>query len=277
MALEIAGFELTEALPYIGVSILDIITALIVLVVGVIVVKVVTNYLENWMLKSGLTKILAEFTNRLISIILYIVIILIALNALGLEMGATLISIVALLGFVIGFALKDTLSNIAAGFMLSIVKPFKIGDKVTVNGENGKVAGVGMSVTAIDTLDNKRVVIPNSEVWGGNIINFTKHSTRRVDMETGVSYDDDLDHVIKVTMELLENDERVLSEPKPQVAVSEMGDSAITLIVRPWVKTEDYRPFCYDFQKAVKQKYDEEGIEMPYPQMDIHLEEESEE
>jgi len=263
---------ITDPLPYIGISILDIIISLIVLIVGILVVKLFSSSIEKRMVKSGLTKILAKFTTRLISIILYIFVVLISLSLLGLEMGAAIISIAVVLGFVIGFALGDTLSNIAAGFMLAITKPFKKGDFVTVNGESGKVKGVGISITALDTTDNKRIVIPNSEVWGGNIINFTKHPTRRVDMETGVSYNDDLDKVIRVTMDLLKEDERVLSEPKPKVAVKEMGDSAISLIVRPWVKTEDYWDFYYDFQKAAKQKYDEEGIEIPYPQMDVHLE-----
>lgn len=276
MVFEIAGFALDEALPYIGVSIFDIILALIALLVGVIIVKVVAGSIKNWMKKSGLAQILAEFTARLVSIILYIFVVLISLTFLGLKMGATLAAIVAVLGFVIGFALKDTLGSIAAGFMIAIVKPFEKGDKVDVNGEKGTVKAVGMSVTAIDTVDNKRIYIPNGELWSSNVTNFTEHSTRRVDMETGVSYDDDLDQVIRVTMDLLEEDERVLSEPKPKVAVSEMGDSAITLAVRPWVKTEDYWDFYFDFQKAVKQKYDEEGIEMPYPQMDVHLERESE-
>jgi len=273
ISLEIAGFALNEALPFIGVSILNIVKALIALFVGIIIIKIVTGSIEDWMVKSGLSKTLTGFTNRLIGIILYIFVILVALTFLGLEMGAALVSIGAVLGFVIGFALKDTLGDIAAGFMLAIVKPFGIGDKVVINGKKGIVKGIGMSVTAIDTLDNKRVVIANGEVWKDNIINFTEHPISRVDMETGVSYDDDLDKVIRATMEVLEEDERVLSEPKPKVAVSEMGDSAITLIVRPWVKTEDYKEFYYDFQKAVKQKYDEMGIEIPYQQMDVHLEE----
>ncbi len=274
MTLEIVFLGLNDALPYIGVSILDIITAVIVLVVGIVVVRVVAGSIKNWMIKSGLTKILAEFTSRLISIILYIFVILVSLTFLGLEMGATLVSISVVLGFVLGFALGDTLSNIASGFMLAITNPFKKGDYVTVNGESGTVKGVGISVTSIDTPDNKRIVIPNKSIWGGNIINFSKHPTRRVDMEVGVSYDDDLDKVIRVTMDLLEKDERVLPEPKPKVAVREMGDSAITLVVRPWVNKGDYWNFYFDFQKAAKQKYDEVGIEMPYPQMDVHLEKE---
>lgn len=275
MALEIAGYGLTETLPYIGISILDVILAVVVLIGGIIIAKLVTGSLENWMLKSGLTRILAEFTSRLICIILYIFVILISLTFLGLEMGAALVSISVVLGFVLGFALGDTLSNIAAGFMLAITNPFKKGDYVTVNGETGTVKGVGISVTSLDTPDNKRIVIPNKSIWGGNIVNFSEHPTRRVDIEVGVDYDDDLDQVIRVTMDLLEKDERVLSKPKPKAAVKEMGDSAITLAVRPWVKTEDYWDFYYDFQKAVKQKYDEEGISMPYPQMDVHLEKES--
>lgn len=276
MALEIFGYGFNEALPYIGVSLFDIIVALIVLFAGFIVVKVLTGSIEDWMIKSGLTQILAGFITRVVSIILYIFVVLISLSFLGLEMGAVLVSVSVVLGFVLGFALRDTLSNIAAGFMLAITSPFKKGDYVTVNGESGTIQGVGISVTSLDTPDNKRIVIPNGEIWGGNITNFSKHSTRRVDMEVGVGYDDDLDKVIRVTMELLEKDERVLSEPKPRVAVKEMADSAIILIVRPWVKKEDYWDFYYDFQKTAKQKYDEEGISIPYPQMDIHLEKETE-
>lgn len=271
MALEIAGFGLEESLPYVGVSILDTVLALISLCVGIIVVKLITGYIKDWMLSSGLNEILAGFTSRLVSIFLYILVVLVSLTFLGLEMGVLLVSVVAVLGFVVGFALQDTFSSIAAGFMLAVVKPFEKGDYVKVNGETGIVKGVGISITSIDTKNNERIVIPNGEIWGGNITNFTEHSARRLDMETGVSYDDDLDKVIRVTMDLLKEDDRVLSEPKPQVAVKEMGDSAIVLAVRPWVKQEDYWKFYYDFQKTVKQKYDEEGISMPYPHMDVTL------
>lgn len=268
---KVIGFGLTEALPYIGVSILNIIAALSTLFIGFLIVRVSSDPLKSWMSKSGLSKILVEFTTRLIKIFLYILVVLIALTFLGLEMGATLISISVVFGFVLGFALSDSLSNIAAGFMIAITKPFKKGDRVTINGEMGTIKGVGISVTSVDTPDNKRIVVPNKLIWGSNIINFTRHSIRRVDIEAGVGYDDNLDKVIRVTMKLLERDERVLSDPKPRVAVKEMADSAIILVIRPWVKQEDYWDFYYDFQKALKQKYDEEGISIPYPQMDVHL------
>jgi small conductance mechanosensitive channel len=190
---------------------------------------------------------------------------------LGVEIGAALVSVSVVLGFVLGFALGDTLSNIASGFMIAITKPFKKGDYVTANGESGTIRNVGISITEIDTIDNKRVIIPNKLVWGGNVTNYTHHKTRRVDMEVGVGYNDDLDKVIKSTMQLIKSDKRVLTDPEPQVAVKEMADSAVILTIRPWVKTEDYWDFFFDFQKAIKQKYDKEGISIPFPQRDVHL------
>ena len=234
--IEIAGFNLEEKLPLIGISIWNIIMFLAVLIIGIIAV----NFLKKWMLKAKLSEILSEFTTRIIKLILYIFVIGTALAFLGVETGAALVSVSVVLGFVLGFALGDTLSNIAAGFMIAITKPFKKGDYVTANGESGTITNVGISITELDTVDNKRIVVPNKLVWGGNITNFTKHPTRRVDLSIGVGYSDDLDKVIKTTMNLIKQDKRVLSDPQPQVAVSEMGDSSVNLVIRPWVKTEDY-------------------------------------
>jgi len=271
MAIEIAGYGLEEPLPLIGISLWNIILFIAVLIIGIIVVRIATGALKKWMIKGKIAEILAEFITRVIRLILFVFVFGTALAFLGIEIGAALISVSVVLGFVLGFALGDTLSNIASGFMVAVTKPFKAGDYVTVNGESGVIKNVGISVTELDTIDNKRVIIPNKLVWGGNITNFTKHPTRRVDMKVGVSYEDDLDKVIKITMGLLKADKRVLSDPEPQVAVSEMADSSINLVVRPWVKTEDYWGFFFDFQKAVKQKYDKEGISIPFPQRDVHL------
>jgi len=271
MALVIAGYSLEDPIPLLGVSLWNIILFIIVLIVGIIVVKVATNAIKKWMFKAKMAEILAEFTTRILRMIMYIFVIGVALAFLGIEIGTALVSVSVVLGFVLGFALGDTLSNIASGFMVAITKPFKAGDFVTVNGETGIIKNVGISLTEIDTVDNKRIIIPNKLVWGGNITNFTRHPTRRVDIEMGVSYNDDLDHVIKTTMDLLKSDNRVLSNPEPQVAVKEMADSAVILVIRPWVKTEDYWNFFFDFQKALKQKYDKEGISIPFPQRDVHL------
>jgi len=269
--MQIAGYGLEEKLPLIGISIWNIIMFLAVLIIGIIVVKIAARMLKKWMLKAKLSEILSEFTTRIIKLILYIFVIGTALAFLGVEIGAALVSVSVVLGFVLGFALGDTLSNIAAGFMIAITKPFKKGDYVTANGESGTITNVGISITELDTVDNKRVIVPNKLVWGGNITNFTKHPTRRVDLSIGVGYSDDLDKVIKTTLALIKKDNRVLSDPQPQVAVSEMGDSSVNLVIRPWVKTEDYWDFFFDFQKALKQEYDRAGINIPFPQTDVHL------
>ena len=271
MAFTIAGINLEAPLPLIGVSLWNIILAILALVIGIIVVKIVANVLKKWMLRSNLGEILAEFATRIIRIILYVFVVGTALAFLGIQIGAALVSVSVVLGFVLGFALGDTLSNIASGFMISITKPFKTGDYVNVSGEGGTIKNVGISVTELDTPDNKHIIIPNKSVWGGNIINFTKNPIRRVDMEMGVGYDDDLDVVIKTTMDLIKADDRVLSDPGPQVAVKEFADSAVILVIRPWVKTADYWGFYFDFQKAMKKAYDNAGINIPYPQMDVHL------
>jgi small-conductance mechanosensitive channel len=271
MAIEIAGFGLEEPLPYIGVSIWNIILTIVVLIVGIIVVKIATSTLKKWMIKSKISVILAEFSTRVIRLILYVFVVGTALAFLGIEIGTALISISVVMGFVLGFALGDTLSNIASGFMIAVTKPFKKGDYVTLNGESGTIENVGISVTELKTIDNKLVIIPNKSAWGSNIINFTKYSTRRVDMELGVGYGDNLDKVIKSTLDVLKSDKRVLTDPAPQVAVSGFGDSAVNIVVRPWVKTSDYWNFFFDFKKNIKQRYDKDGINIPFPQMDVHL------
>ena len=274
MAIEIAGYGLQDPLPLIGVSIWNILLFIGTLIIGFIIVKIATGSIKKWMLKANMTKILAEFATRSLRLIMYIFVLGVALAFLGIEVGTALVSVSVVLGFVLGFALGDTLSNIASGFMVAITKPFKAGDFVTTNGETGTIQNVGISVTELDTIDNKRIIIPNKLVWGGNITNFTKHPTRRVDMEVGVSYSDDLDHVIKTTMNVIKSDKRVLANPEPMVGVKEMADSAVVLVVRPWVKTKDYWGFYFDFQKMVKQRYDKEGISIPFPQRDVHLFEE---
>ena len=271
MAFEIAGYGLQDPLPLLGVSLWNILLFVGVLIIGFIAVKIALGAIKKWMIKAKMAVILADFTIRVLRLILYIFVIGTALAFLGIEIGAALVSVSVVLGFVLGFALGDTLSNIASGFMVAITKPFKAGDFVTANGETGTIRNVGISVTELDTIDNKRIIIPNKLVWGGNITNFTRHPTRRVDMEIGVSYGDDLDHVIKTTMGLLKADTRVLSDPKPQVGVKEMADSAIILVIRPWVKTDDYWNFFFDFQKSLKQTYDKEKISIPFPQHDVHL------
>jgi small-conductance mechanosensitive channel len=273
--IEIAGINLTEPLPLVGFSLWNLILFIVVLLVGSIIVKIVAKSVKKSLLRAKATEILAEFTGRLVNIMLFIFVLFTALGFLGLDIGQYILGIAVVLGFVLGFALGDTLSNIAAGFMIAITKPFKAGDVVTVSGETGAIQSVGISVTELNTPDNKRIIIPNKSVWGGNIINFTRHPIRRVDLEVGVGYEDDLNNVIKVSMGVINSHPKVLKDPAPQVAVSEHGDSAVVFVVRPWCKTEDYWDVFFDLKKALKEAYDRAGISIPYPQMDVHMMKES--
>ncbi|UCG69282.1 MAG: mechanosensitive ion channel, partial [Thermoplasmata archaeon] len=265
------GFNIQEDLPLLGFSLWNLIMFIEVLIIGLSVVKIVGRSVRKSLLKGKASEILAEFTSRLIKIMLTIFVVFTALGFLGLDMGEYILGLAVVLGFVLGFAIGDTLSNIAAGFMVAITKPFKAGDVVTIGGETGAIQSVGISVTELNTPDNKRIIIPNKSVWGGNIINFTRHGKRRVDMEVGVGYTDDLNKVIKTTMEVIKSHPKILSDPAPQVAVSDHGDSAVGLVVRPWCKTEDYWDVFFDMKKALKEAYDREGISIPYPQMDVHM------
>ncbi|MFW6304159.1 MAG: mechanosensitive ion channel family protein [Candidatus Saliniplasma sp.] len=269
--MEIAGYGLQEELPYLGLSLWNLILFVITLVVGLILVKVVSRMIKNAMLRNNIRKILTEFTTRILRIVLYVFVIGVSLSFLGVQVGAALISLSVVLGFVLGFALGDTLSNIASGVMIAITKPFRSGHYVKVNGEEGVIKSVGISLTELDTKDNKHIVIPNKLVWGSNIVNYTHNKTRRVDIETGVGYDDDLDLAIKTSLNILKTHPKVLDEPEPQVKVKSMDDSFVGLTVRPWVKTEDYWNTFFDLQKQLKEGYDEAGLNIPYPQMDVHL------
>ena len=269
--MEIAGYGLEENLPYLGFSIWNIILFVVTLFVGIILVKIVSRTMKKTMLRANMRKILTEFITRIMRIILYIFVIGIALSFIGVRVGAALVSVSVVLGFVLGFALGDTLSNIAAGVMIAVTRPFRQGHFVNVNGEEGVIKTVGISVTELDTPDNKHIIIPNKHVWGNNIINYTHNPIRRIDLETGVGYDDDLNLAIKTSLMVLRKHPKVLKDPAPVAKVKSMDDSAVTLVVRPWVKTDDYWNVFFDLQKALKEGYDEAGLNIPYPQMDVHM------
>jgi small-conductance mechanosensitive channel len=270
MGITLFGVDIEEPLPLIGVSIWNIIMFIVVLLVGVLVIRFVARYMKKSMLRAKLSELLAEFLTRIFRITLYVFLIFISLGFLGLDVGSALIALSVVMGFVLGFAFGDTLSNMAAGFMIAMTRPFKVGDYVQISGESGTIRCVGISLTELNTPDNKLVVIPNKLVWGSNIVNYSKFPIRRVDMQVGVSYGDDLNKVMKTAMTIVKSHPNVLEDPAPQVAVSEMGDSAVVFVVRPWTKTEDYWGVFFGLQKKLKEGLEKEGISIPFPQMDVH-------
>jgi small conductance mechanosensitive channel len=195
---------------------------------------------------------------------------LIALSQLGISLGPLLAGL-GIAGFVIGFALQDTLSNFASGLMILFYKPFDVGDTVEVGGVFGTVNHMSLVNTTVLTFDNQTLVIPNNKIWGDVIKNVTSQRTRRVDMTFGIGYADDVPKAEKVLMEIIESHELVLEDPEPMVRLHELGDSSVNFVVRPWVKTDDYWPVYWDITRAVKLGFDAQGISIPFPQRDVHV------
>ncbi len=199
-----------------------------------------------------------------------IIAVVIALWQLGISLGPMLAGL-GVVGFIVGFAMQDSLSNFAAGMMILIYRPYDVGDQVEVVGVLGKVQHMSMVSTSVLTFDNQKLVIPNSKIWGDVIKNVTDQNVRRVDMVFGISYSDDIARAEAVLSDILATHDRVLETPEPMVRLHKLGDSSMDFVVRPWVKTEDYWDVYWDVTRAVKMRFDAEGISIPFPQRDVHL------
>lgn len=262
---------LETEIPFTDVTIFSIIAAIVIIIVGYFVAILVGKYIRKTMLKAKMAKILAEFTSRIVRILIIIFVIAIGIGFLGIDVGAAVVSISVVSGFVLGFAFQETLGNLAAGFMIAITKPFRAGDYVEIADKSGSINHVGASITTMTTVDNKRVIIPNSKIWGSPIVNYTALNKRMIDMRVGISYKDNMGKAITVTMNVLNKSKYVLKDPQPTVAVAELGDSSVNLIVRPWVNTKDYWGAKWEITQQIKEAFDKEGISIPFPQTDVHL------
>ncbi len=243
---------------------------LIILLIGSIVIGIAKKVLRSSLQKSGkisaiLEKFLVDVTGR----ILWIVVLMIGLGQLGIDIGP-MIAALGVAGFVIGFALQESLGNLAAGLMLLINEPFKAGDFVEAGGHAGVIRELNLMSTVMTTGDNKRITIPNSGIWGSAIVNYSANDTRRVDMVVGIGYGDDIGAAMKIIQGIVDNHPKILKDPAVTIAVSELADSSVNMVVRPWVNTPDYWGVYFDFHRDVKEKLDAAGIEIPFPQMDVH-------
>jgi len=196
--------------------------------------------------------------------------ILIAISQLGISLGPLLAGL-GIAGFIIGFALQDSLSNFASGVLILLYRPFDVGDTVDAGGVSGKVSSMSLVNTTFMTFDNQRLVVPNNKIWGSVITNVTAQQTRRIDLVFGISYGDDLDQAESVLNEVINAHEAVLEDPPPTIKLHELGEFSMNIIVRPWVKTSDYWRTYWDLTKSVKQEFDKAGISIPFPQRDVHV------
>lgn len=259
--------RLQEWIVFYGIK---IILAVVIFIVGRWVAKALKNVIQKMMAKQNVETTLASFICNLSYVILMTVVIIAALNQIGIQ-TASLIAIVGAAGLAIGLALQGSLANFAAGFLMLIFHPFKTGDYIEGAGTQGSVEEIHVFTTQLKTPDNKTVIIPNAKIMGDIIVNFSAKDTRRVDLVIGVSYSDNLQKVKHVLEDVLSKDNRILKDPTPTIAVLELGDSSVNFAVRPWVKTADYWSVYFDLTEGIKKRFDDEGISIPFPQRDVHV------
>lgn len=244
--------------------------ALLIILVGSMVIRLATNSLNRLLKARKVDPTIANFAASLIKYALLAFVVIAALGRVGVQ-TASFVAIVGAAGLAIGLALQGSLSNFAAGVLLIGFRPFKAGDFIEAAGTAGVVESVQIFTTVLKTGDNRIIVVPNSNILGGNIINYSKEERRRIDLVIGVSYDADLQKTKQVLQQIIEQEERILKEPGCTIAVNELGASSVDFIVRPWVNTADFWAVRWDLLEKIKQALDANDIGIPYPQMDVHL------
>ena len=248
----------------------NIVITAAILLGGIWLAKRIKKYIVLIMERRNIDALLASFTSNIAYVALVAFVIIAALSQLGIQ-TTSFVAIIGAAGLAIGLSLQNSLSNFASGVMIIAFRPFKVGDFIEAGGVAGVVEGIQIFSTQMRTGDNKQIIVPNSSITGGNIVNYSAKDTRRVDMVFGIGYGDDIKKAKDILLKLLEEDERILKDPAPVVAVSELADSSVNFVVRPWVKSDDFWGVKFDYTENVKLTFDKEGISIPYPQQDVHL------
>ncbi len=249
---------------------LKVIAAAAILVIGYFAAIGIRGFIRRMLRRSRVDETLVSFITSVSYVAIMAFIIIAAVGKLGVQ-TASFVAVIGAAGLAVGLALQGSLANFAAGVLMVIFKPFKVGDFIEAGGSTGVVEEIGIFTTEIKSPDNKKIIVPNAKVTGDNIINYTAKDKRRVDIIAGVSYSSDLDKVRKVLEEILSGDDRILQEPAPTISVLELADSSVNFAVRPWVKTGDYWDVFFAIQEKIKKSFDAEGIAIPFPQHDVHI------
>ena len=249
---------------------INIVMALAIFVVGRWIAGMLANLVERLLGKSKTDPMLIGFVCSILRAVLLLFVVIAALNQLGVD-TTSFIALIGAAGLAVGLSLQSSLQNFAAGVLLILFRPFKVGDFIEAGGAAGTVEEIGIFVTRMRTGDNREIIVPNGAIYGGNITNNSARDTRRIDMVFGIGYDDDLRKAKEIIQSILDADARILKEPAPLVAVAELADSSVNFYVRPWVKSGDYWMVGFDLNENIKLAFDDAGISIPYPQMDVHV------
>jgi small conductance mechanosensitive channel len=263
--------QLLEMLQTKGIDFgINVVIALAIFYLGKMVISLVVRGIRKVMQRQEVDKTLETFVCNLVRMVLLVIVIIAAIGQLGIQ-TTSFIAIFGAAGLAVGLALQGSLSNFAAGVLIVLFRPYRVGDFIEAAGISGVVEQVQILTTILKTGDNKQIIVPNGQIMDSIITNYSANDKRRVDMVVGVSYDDDLDKVRSTIEELIAAEERVLEEPACTIAVSALADSSVNFVVRPWVKTADYWGVMFDLTEAIKKRFDKEGISFPFPQQDVHL------
>ncbi len=249
---------------------LRMLTAIVVLVIGLWIIRAVVRGLGRRMEKSNTDASLSKFLLSLVGVMLKIMLVISVASMIGIEM-TSFIAILGAAGLAVGLALQGSLANFAGGVLVLLFKPYKVGDFIDAAGFMGTVNEIQIFNTVLKTPDNKTIIIPNGALSNGSITNFSTEENRRVDMVFGIGYSDDLKKAKEIISSILRADSRVLSDPEPMVVVSELGDSSVNITVRAWCVKADYWGFFFDMQERVKLEFDKQGVSIPFPQRDVHI------
>jgi len=251
---------------------LKILSAILIFVIGKWLVNKITKFTKKMMQKAKIDQTLVEFSESLIYFVLLLMVILASLNSLGIN-TTSFVAVFGAASLAIGLALQSSLANVGAAVLIILFRPFKVGDFIEAGGASGTVEDVNLFSTIISPVDNRTIVVPNAAIIGGNITNYSNKPTRRVDHVFGIGYNDDLKLAKETLMQIMLEDTRILQDPAPFVAVSELADSSVNFTTRAWVNSADYWGVHFEMLEKVKLTFDEKGISIPYPQMDIHTDE----
>ncbi|MFC1822485.1 mechanosensitive ion channel family protein [Thermodesulfobacteriota bacterium] len=249
---------------------LKVLGAIIILIVGRIAAGIGRGIVKRMLEKSKTEPSIISFVSSLTFILILTFSVLAALAKFGIQ-TASFVAVLGAAGFAIGFALQGSLANFAAGVLILVLRPFKVGDYIQGAGEAGTVKDIKLFTTVLTTPDNIKIMIPNGKLFGDVIRNISGYDTRRVDLMVGIGYSSSIQKAFEVISSIIKEDERVLADPEPQIAVSELADSSVNLVIRPWVKAENYWPVKFDLNRKIKEALDDNGIEIPFPQRVVHM------
>ncbi len=249
---------------------INIFMALAIFIVGRWIISGIVNLVQRLLTKSKTDSMLIGFVSSILRAVLLLFVIIAALDQLGVD-TTSFIALIGAAGLAVGLALQDSMQNFASGVLLIVFRPFRVGDFIEAGGASGTVEEIGIFATTLKTGDNREIIIPNGAIYSGNIVNNSARDTRRIDMVFGIGYDDDIREAKQIILDIIHADVRILKVPTALVAVGELADSSVNFNVRPWVASSDYWKVRFDMNEKIKLAFDDAGISIPYPQMDLHV------